>query len=233
MPTPRITLRCFTEDLGRSLPSVDDELDTAHPIVEELKSRSRTAPQGLKRILSIPSPLVYRLQRGRHRGAAWVDDTHGLFWLLACEPREEGSRDDAYERFIKLYAARRLLPTTDDWARVRLEAATRQLRVLREDIARLLSDARERQGACVAEEIAEEIPVRLVCFKGEGIDEIWVAVGTVDARGRGVEKRVRDMVFALIQAAAGPGEWEYTREWPGGVLRWHEVARYGLTPRES
>jgi hypothetical protein len=41
------------------------------------------------------------------------------------------------------------------------------------------------------------------------------------------------MVFALVEAAAGPGEWEYTGAWPLGELKWHEVARYGLAPSEG
>lgn len=68
MKTPRITLRCYTEDLGFALPSLDQELRADHLIAKELKSRAPTAPAGLKRILSIPAPLVYRLQRGRLRG---------------------------------------------------------------------------------------------------------------------------------------------------------------------
>jgi len=98
MKTPRITLRCYTEDLGFALPSLDQELRADHLIAKELKSRAPTAPAGLKRILSIPAPLVYRLQRGRLRGAVWPDEPRRLLWLLAVGLRREDSSDDAYRQ---------------------------------------------------------------------------------------------------------------------------------------
>jgi hypothetical protein len=50
MTTPRITLRCYTEDLGLPLPGIEEELDAEHPIVEELKNRAEAAPRGLKHL---------------------------------------------------------------------------------------------------------------------------------------------------------------------------------------
>ena len=61
-----------------------------------------------------------------------------------------------------------------------------------------------------------------------GIDELWVAVSTVTNEGGGVESRTRDMVFALVEGAAGRGEWEAISTWPDGELMWFEIARYGL-----
>jgi len=50
----------------------------------------------------------------------------------------------------------------------------------------------------------------------------------VTNEGGGVESRTRDMVFALVEGAAGRGEWEAISMWPDGELKWFEVARYGL-----
>jgi len=46
--------------------------------------------------------------------------------------------------------------------------------------------------------------------------------------GRRIQPRTRDMVFALVEVAAGRGEWEAISMWPNGELKWFEVARYGL-----
>jgi hypothetical protein len=228
MKTPRVTMRCYVEDLGLALPGIDDELLADHPIIKELGQRAPTAPAGLKRILSIASPLVYRLRRGRHRGAVWPDDEHALFWLLAHGVRKEGSHDDPYERFGRLHRAGRLLPTDDDAARISLECASRLLREMQREIPALVAAARSRPGVALAAEVARDVPIRLLWVPGAGVAELWVAVGTVSASGVDTSSRVRDMVFALVERAAGPGEWEATVQWPQGALAWFEVARYGL-----
>jgi hypothetical protein len=229
MPAARISLRCYTEDLGLPLPSLDEELDAEHPIVAELKRRAPSAPQGLKRILAITSPLVYRLQRSRYRGAAWLDGAGDVFWLLACAAREEGSRDDPYRLFVRLHESGRLLPVHDDLARLHLESATRLLRAIREEIPRLVQFARGRPRESVSMHLAEDIPVRIVFVPGSDVDELWVAVSTVKISGEGVASRVRDMIFAVVEEVTGQGEWDMTAEWPDGQVEWCEVARYGLT----
>jgi hypothetical protein len=228
MKTPRITLRCYTEDLGLALPGLDRGLESDHPIAEELKERAPTAPVGLKRILSIRAPLVYRLQRGRHRGAAWPDEARRVLWLLATGLRREGSLDDAYRHFARLHEAGRLSPNDDDDSRLKLEAAARLYKVLCAGVAVLLREAQARPGECVSSEFDGEIPCRLLLEPGRGVDELRVAVSTVTSAGTGVEVRVRDMIFALVESAAGRGEWEAVSMWPKGDLRWFEVARYGL-----
>ena len=228
MKSPRITLRCYTEDLRLVLPGLDQELEADHPIVDELIDRAPTAPAGLKRILSIDTPFVYRLQRSRHRGAAWPDESRAVLWLLAVGLRQEGSSDDAYRHFERLYEAERLLPTADDDARIRLEGAGRRYRALSTEVPALVREARDHPGACVAARLDNAIPCRLLLVPGRGIDELWVAVSTVTIEGGGVEPRTRDMVFALVEVAAGRGEWEAISMWPNGELKWFEVARYGL-----
>jgi hypothetical protein len=75
---------------------------------------------------------------------------------------------------------------------------------------------------------SEDLGLALPGVAGQGCDELWVAVSTVDLSGAGVESRTRDMVFAMVEAVAGPGEWEAVSAWPDGELSWFEVARYGL-----
>jgi hypothetical protein len=228
MKTPRVTLRCYVDDLGLALPGIDDELLADHPIVKELVQRAPTAPAGLKRVLSIASPSVYRLRRGRHRGAVWPDGERAVLWLLAQGVRTEGSGDDPYEHFARLYGSGRLLPTGDDAARMSLESVSRLLRELEREIPKLVAGARTRPGVALAAEVAHGVPIRLLWVPGVGVAELWVAVGTVSASGAGTSSRLRDMVFALVECAAGPGEWEATVQWPEGALGWFEIARYGL-----
>jgi hypothetical protein len=228
MKSPRITLRCYTEDLCLALPSLQQELDADHPLVDELIDRAPTAPAGLKRILSIRTPLAYRLQRGRYRGAAWPDESRAIFWLLAAGLRRAGSSDDAYCHFERLHDAGRLLPTDDDAARMRLEAAARRYRAFATEVPASVGEARRHLGESVDARLGGDIPCRLLLVPGHDVDELWVAVGIVTADGKGVEPRERDMIFALVEAAAGRGDWEAVSEWPGAELRWFEVARYGL-----
>jgi len=228
MDDSRITLRCFTEDLGLALPGLDFEMSTEHPIADELVARAPTAPTGLKRILAIGAPLVYRLQRGRHRGAAWPDEQRDVLWLLATGLRRQGSPEDAYAHFIRLHDAGRLLPTSDDAARIRLEAAARRYRQLSAEIPVAVGKARKRAGHCISATLDGAIPCRMLLAVGRACDEFWIAVSTVDVSGAGVEQRTRDMIFALVDQAAGPGEWEVVSAWPEGGLSWFEVARYGL-----
>ncbi|HET6495461.1 MAG TPA: hypothetical protein VFH61_08885 [Thermoleophilia bacterium] len=228
MDRSRITLRCFSEDLGLALPGVDSELAADHPIADELVTRAPTAPAGLKRILAIGASLVYRLQRGRHRGAAWPDEKGDVPWLLATGLRRQGSSEDAYAHFARLHEAGRLLPTPDDAARIRLEAAARRYRRLSAEIPAAVGEARESAGHCISAAFDGVIPCRMLLVTGQACDELWVAVATVDLSGAGVEPRTRDVVFAMVESAAGPGEWEAVSEWPDGDLSWFEVARYGL-----
>jgi hypothetical protein len=228
MDCSRITLRCFSEDLGLALPDVDSELVADHPIVDELVTRAPTAPAGLKRILAIGAPLVYRLRRGRHRGAAWPDEQRDVLWLLAAGLRRQGSPEDAYAHFTRLHDAGRLLPTPDDAARIRLEAAARRYRQLSAEIPAAVGEARERAGHCVSATFDGAVPYRMLLVTGQACDELWVAVSTVDSNGAGIGPRTRDIIFALVEQAAGPGEWEVVSAWPEGELSWFEVARYGL-----
>ena len=111
---------------------------------------------------------------------------------------------------------------------MRLEAAARRYAVLLAEVPGLVGEARAHPGECVAARLNGNIPCRLLFMPGRDVDELWVAVGMVTVDGSGVEPRVRDMIFALVEGAAGRGEWEAISEWPGVELKWFEAARYGL-----
>jgi hypothetical protein len=150
MPTSRRarpTIRCLTEDLGRSLPPLDVDLgELDDPWLDELRRIAPTSPLGQKRILSIDRPLVYRLRDSRHRAATWVDEEHGIVWLCAVHRREEGSDDDAYGWFAKLHAAGELVPSEDDRLRDRAETVIRLQRGLASELLDFVDDALEKDG---------------------------------------------------------------------------------------
>jgi hypothetical protein len=224
----RITLRCLTEDFAQPLPAADEELSLDHPLVEAFKNAAQAAPLGLKRIVSIAKPPVFRIKHGRYRGASWVDEDAAIFWLLAFEERKEGSRADAYEHFLRLYRDGRLLPTDDDRARDRLETATRFLRAIREQVPRLLAQGREHQFADVEMNLGGTITTRLHVRVLDELEEIWVAVALRDADGIVVSPRIRDVIVVTLEQVAGRGTWDVTASSPEGDLDWFEVARYGL-----
>ncbi|MCA1677759.1 MAG: hypothetical protein LC777_01830, partial [Actinobacteria bacterium] len=115
-----------TRTSGSTSPTVEVDLGGLdHPLAAEARRIAPSAPRGQKRILSIEHPLVYRLRHGRWRGARWLETDEGRFWLCAGALREEGSGDDAYERFAELHKAGRLLPDDDDRLRDALERDAR------------------------------------------------------------------------------------------------------------
>jgi len=109
-----------------------------------------------------------------------------------------------------------------------LEAAARRYRRLSVEIPAVVGEARERAGRCISAVFDDLIPCRMLLVPGQACDELWVAVSTVDLNGAGVEPRTRDIVFAMVESVAGPGEWEAVSAWPEGELSWFEIARYGL-----
>jgi hypothetical protein len=223
----RVTLRCVREDLGLDVPPVEVELGSLdHPLVTEARRLAPSAPRGQKRILSIEHPLVYRIRHARWRGATWLETDEGRFWLCAGAQREEGSGDDAYEHFVALHDAGRLLPTDDDRLRDALERNARIIDAVTAAIPEALADALARRGRDVTMRFGDLVDARLHATAAG--DEIWVAIATQAVDGRFVDERLRDVLFRLVFDAAEAELWEPRADWPLGELAWFEVARLGL-----
>jgi hypothetical protein len=172
---------------------------------------------------------VYRLRHGRWRGATWLETGAGRFWLCAGAQREEGSGEDAYERFAALHRAGWLLPDDDDRLRDELERNARIIDPAAGSIASVLTDAFAQTDHDVTTCFGGLVDARLhVTAPGE---EVWVAIATQATDGRFVDERLRDVLFGLALEATEAVLWEPRADWPSCELEWFEVARLGL--RES
>jgi hypothetical protein len=225
----RPTIRCLTEDLGLALPWLDVDLgEVEDPWLGELRRIAPVSPQGQKRVLSIGSPLVYRLRFSAERGVTWVDEDHGVIWLCAVHRRQEGSDDDAYTWFAKLHADGKLLPSGDDRLRDRAEAVIRLQRGLTAAMLRLVDDALSRKGTELAADLGSYLPCR-VLVRGNGkIEEIWCALSGRAADGTHVRDELRDLLFAALEARFPDAVFEARSDWPGGSAGWWEAVRLGL-----
>jgi hypothetical protein len=197
-----------------------------HVLVGEARRLAPAAPRGQKRILSIEHPLVYRVRHGRWRGATWLEADAARFWLCAGAQREDGSGEDAYERFVALHRTERLLPDADDQLRDALERNARIIDAASGSIDSLLAEAFDHRDRDVAVSFAGLIDARL--HVGASGDEVWVAIATQATDERFVEERLRDVLFGLVLTAAEAELSEPRADWPSGELAWFEVARLGL-----
>lgn len=144
----RVTIRCITDDLGLPLPPVEVDIGSvAHPLVVEVRRLAPHAPRGQKRVLAIEHPMIYRARHGRWRGATWVEEAQQRFWLCAAALRTDGSSDDAFQRFVALHSAGRLLPSADDELRDRAEESARAIAEARSILPEALNAAMTRRDA--------------------------------------------------------------------------------------
>jgi len=218
----RPTLRCVREDLRLKLPSLDVDLGTLdHPLLEEARRLAPNAPVGQKRILSIPHPMVFRLRHSRWRGASWMEEAASRFWLLAGAIREEGSADDAFEVFEDLYETGRLLPEPADDLRDRAEFVARILAAAAAQIPAWVDSLPMGEEANL--DLGDGASVRAYCTAQ---DEIWVAVPTRTATGTVLDERVGALLFAIVEQAIEPADYEPRPDWPSGALAWYEAARF-------
>lgn len=225
----RPTLRCLVEDLGISLPALDVDLgELDDPWLDELRRTAPKSPLGQKRILSIDRPLVYRLRYSSERAATWLDEEHGIVWLLAVHRREEGSGDDAYAWFAKLHTDGELLPSDDDRLRDRAEAVIRLQRGLTSDLLRLVDDALARTGTELGACLGNYLPCRVLVSYGGDIQEIWCAISVRAADGTNVGDKLRNILFAALEAHFPDAIFEVRSDWPMGHVGWWEAVRLGL-----
>jgi hypothetical protein len=227
-PVPRPTLRCVLADLGQALPPIDLELQNAveHQLLYEMRRLAPDAPTGMKRVLSIEHPMVYRVQHSRWRGAAWLEIGAGVFWLCAAETREEGSADDAYEHFERLHRTGELLPAAKDYTRLKAERLARVFSAAQEDATRLIRAAQARAGRDLPFVLANEVSGRLHATED---DELWVAISRQPASNAAwLTDKAVFVIFAAFQLAAGATAEEQRIDWPDGDLAYHEVAKFFL-----
>ncbi|MGO9559864.1 MAG: hypothetical protein ACLPYW_12365 [Acidimicrobiales bacterium] len=225
----RPTIRCLTEDLGLTLPDLNVDLGEINdPWLDELRRIAPTSPEGQKRILSVASPVVYRLRVSDERGATWVDDEHGIVWLLAVRRREQGSDDDAFSWFASLHASERLFPDEDDVLRDRAEAVLRFHKLLTRDLLQLADSALATVGKELVVDLGEWLACRMLVLEEGGLQEIWCALSTRGSDGDFVAERQRDLLFAELERYVQPAIFEARSDWPTGDAEWWEVVRFGV-----
>lgn len=223
----RVTLRCLREDLGIEAPPVEVDLGRLdHPLIRETRRAAPTAPLGMKRILAIERPLIYRLCHGGWRSATWVEKDAARFWLCAGAARAQGAGDDAYAVFLAIHRTDRLLPDRDDRLRDTLERNARVIDDAADRVRSTLVDAIDQRGSDVVIRFGGLIDSRLhVTATG---DEVWLAIATQAADGGFIDERLRDLLFRLVFDAADAEASEPRGDWPSGELAWFEVARLAL-----
>lgn len=222
----RLTIRCLTEDLGEQLPPTEADLGSLdHALMEEVRRLAPSSPESQKRILAIKTPMVYRVRHSNWRGATWVDEEHGVVWLLGAAMRREDSADDAFEYFEDLWKTGRLLPTEDDLVRDRLEETVRFINAVAEEVPGWIEEAWRNPREEVEARLAGRIDVLLYSDQSGGVEELWVAVSKRDATGGFVNDRTMHVIFELFGQAVGSENWEGRADWPTGDLQWVWVAR--------
>jgi hypothetical protein len=231
----RPTIRCLTDDLGVELPGLDVDLgEVDHPLLAELRRVARESPTGQKRILSIDSPLVYRIRVSSHRGATWVDEQvvdheeRVIVWLCAAHPREAGSVDDAFAYFAALHTSDRLMPDTDDRLRDRAEAAIGLYRGLTAELIRLLGLALAENGTEQRADLGDWLPCRILVLPGDGVEEIWCALSVRGTDDVFISQELRDLLFVALERHVAPALFETRNDWPTGDVEWFEVVRLGI-----
>jgi hypothetical protein len=225
----RPTIRCFTQDLGLELPDLDVDLgDIDDPWLDELRRIAPRSPTGQKRILSIRSPMVYRLRVSDERGATWLEESRNVVWLCAVQRREEGSGDDAYVWFAELHADNQLLPSDDDRLRDRAEAVLRFHKTLTSDLLQLVDATLVDVEHELTADLGKWLPCRALVRNGDGLQEIWCALSTRGNDGNFVREHQRDLLFAELEQHLQPVILEARNDWPSGDVEWWEVVRFGV-----
>ncbi|HUY05718.1 MAG TPA: hypothetical protein VMU99_00455 [Acidimicrobiales bacterium] len=211
------------------LPELSVDLgDVEDPWLKELRRVAPHSPRGQKRILSIGSPMMFRLRISNERGATWVDESRNVVWLCAVHRREEGSDDDAFVWFAELHENNQLLPTEDDRLRDRAEAVLRFHKTLTRDLWRFVDAALVDVGQELTTDLGEWLPCRALVRSVDDLQEIWCALSIRGNDGNFVPESQRDLLFAELEQYLHPAIFEARNDWPTGGIQWWEVVRFGV-----
>lgn len=160
------TCRCLREDLGFQEADCQRPLEELrnHQVVADFLDKRRLSPVGQEVIRALaPKLIAYSLHSGRSRGATWFQEKAAVVWLLAAGLHREGSAEDAYEHFVRLQRAGRLLPTREDIARVVGRRARTFAASLLEEAPRLRSAALATRGDVQEGLLGGRVRIRIVC----------------------------------------------------------------------
>lgn len=204
---PRGTARCLRDDLGfeegaESRPISDLVDEDATGLLAGLILRAAAGGEGQEPIRSLlPEIHSFSLHSGRHRGATWLHREARAVWLLAAGYHREGARDDAYEYFSRLKAARAILPTRDDLEALERSRDRTFAIVLAEELPQLVDHVRAHPGELVEHVLGGRVRLRAVYQKGDpGL--LTLAVDGVVQPG---DPRLPPEWSVIILAAAFPG----------------------------
>jgi hypothetical protein len=200
--------------------------DLEHQWMAELRRIAPESPTGQKRIMAINSPHVFRLRVSDERGATWLDKGSEVVWLCAVERREDGSGDDAFAYFEGLHAREQLLPSEDDYLRLRAEAAILQHRLSTAALLAIVDLALSNPGEEFSTSLLDEMPCRVVSHESEGMQEIWCGLSVRAVDGSFLNEKRRDLLFAELEQHLAPAEAEARTDWDGDdPIPWFEAVR--------
>jgi len=121
-----------------------------------------------------------------------------------------------------------LLPSADDRLRDQVEGVTRLQHGLRATLSQLADDALGQRGTELRADLGDYLPCRVLVLERGGVEEIWCALSTRAVDGSHVLDRLRDILFADLEAHFPGAVFETRADWPTGELAWWEVVRFGL-----
>lgn len=219
---PRPTLRCLLDDLGyKKVPPAKEPLDRLQDaVLVKAAEVARAAPEGATRIVELDDCVFWKVKIERWRGALWTQDKES--WLAAAGYRRDGDADDAYAELGE--RARRwkaeynrdhsvpltsdaftgpLLPTENDYDRIKLEDSLRVVDDLRAELKDLTVAAaksgREERGEAAGCELG-------MLIRPAGVDEVYVCVRIVSRTPDGVFD-VHALVLDSVPAVADREGW--------------------------
>lgn len=221
----RPTLRCLMLDLHMLPPPATMQLcDLDHPIMDKARQLAPSHPLNQVRVHDIDDDRVFRFTHGRRRVFTWLDEERDLFWVCGVDERN----DDTYNWILDLYENGELLPNEEDALREAVEVEAHFLSFVRREVPLWLGRARAASGrphGLVTPSGAEMV---LYIDRSSEVEEIWVAMPTMDARA-GLLPKMRGFVLTVLEVSLPEAIWEQRPDWPTGALPHYEIAYLGLT----